>query len=151
MRVRNNSATTKIAISIWDTFAGENLRFSFPTGATRTFPNKWYNEIEEEVDLYEELEILLDAEGGVVDQIGITMYFDIPDWVLAGEFYYVDLEHTLEGERLQMEIFRDATPKDRKVWVHREEIRDPDTIRLYVTSDPDARFKGKATIIKVNP
>lgn len=144
MRVRNNSTDTKIEITV------ATLRYGFTPGFIHSYPNKWYNEVEVEVDLYDDLEILLDAEGGgPADEVGITILFDIPTWIQSGEYYYVDLAHGFGKNKLQVEIFRDVSPDPIRVSVHKKELIDNNTIRIYSTFDPDTRFKGWATLIKM--
>ena len=95
------------------------------------------------------MEILLEADGGAVEEIGITLPIVMSMWVRVGDLYYADLQHFLDTENYQIELFRNSTPKPIKVWVHKEQTLDSNTIRVFVTAGSDGRFEGKATIIEI--
>ena len=141
MRVRNNSILTQISIYV------DEVKYSFDPGEIISFPNKYYNEIEVEVDLFDELEILLDAES-VVGAVGITIAILIPSWSLSGDWYYYTLDHNFGTSNYQMDTFEFTGPKFSKIYVYDEPL-DTNNIRIYVPKKPDGRFNGKATVIKV--
>jgi len=70
--------------------------------------------------------------------------FLISDWVLESGSYYVDLQHNLESE----DVFTNVSDLQEMVDVDRITVRNTNTVRLYVTYNPDCRFDGKAIITK---
>lgn len=77
---------------------------------------------------------------------GVEIEFLISDWVLMAGQYILDLQHNLESEKVNTELYDDS---DNKVGVSRTNILNTNTIRLYTTLDPDCRFNGKIIIISV--
>lgn len=75
----------------------------------------------------------------------IDVPFTISDWLLAGDLYYCDIKHILDSDRVTSQVWEGS----KKVECHQETTLDTQTIRLYVTADPDMRFDGRCSVFKV--
>ena len=84
--------------------------------------------------------------GGASASNGFQTTFVIADWVLSAGRYQLDIQHNLETDLLNTYIWENSVSQ---VEVDRTEIINNNTIRLYVTYDPDCRFNGRIVIIKL--
>ena len=69
---------------------------------------------------------------------------EIADWNLSSDLYYVTIAHNLNSLAPAVKIFESSN----LVHVHRIEVVDANTVRLWIPSDPDLRFDAKASILK---
>ncbi|MHA1591590.1 MAG: hypothetical protein ACTSUP_03875, partial [Candidatus Heimdallarchaeaceae archaeon] len=60
-------------------------------------------------------------------------------------YYVVDIQHNLESENITYTIWENETDQ---VEVDRVSIINTNTIRLYVSMDPDCRFEGNIVLFK---
>lgn len=74
---------------------------------------------------------------------GTSIDFLISDWILSAGLYQLDLQHNLESEDVTVEVFEG----DSEVDLHRIQILNTNTVRIFSTFDPDCRFSGKAVIL----
>ena len=74
----------------------------------------------------------------------IDIPFFITDWLLAGDLYYCDIKHMLGTMQVIVQVWEGS----KKVLCHQETTLDANTVRLYVTADPDARFDGRCSVFK---
>jgi hypothetical protein len=79
----------------------------------------------------------------VIPGTGASIPFVVADWVLSAGLYQLDLQHNLESEDVSVEVYEGDT----EISVHRIQIINTNTIRIYVTFNPDCRFDGKAIIL----
>jgi hypothetical protein len=77
--------------------------------------------------------------------ISASADFVVDDWILSAGNYILDVAHNLDSEKVNVAIWENnVTP----VILDRINVVNNNTIRLYVTFDPDCRFDGRAIIFK---
>jgi hypothetical protein len=72
--------------------------------------------------------------------------FLIADWSVSGAYYILDIVHSLNSTDPVVQIRKDG----RIIQVDSVENVDADTTRLKVPVDPDLRFDGVVSIVKVD-
>ncbi len=80
-----------------------------------------------------------------ISTAGIIMEID-NTWILNGDLYYKDLNHNLNT------LYPSITIRENNqnvIITHEVESVNSNTLRLYVPSNPDCRFNGYITIVKV--
>lgn len=92
-----------------------------------------YNPFTDEFDYYESGEL----KGKIVS-------IELVDWQLSGELYYCDVVHNLDASYPNIQV----RENNEVVHVHRIQTIDNNTVRLWVTVDPDLRFTGQITVLK---
>lgn len=72
--------------------------------------------------------------------------FVVADWVLNTGKYELDVQHNLDSVNINTAIWENGTEQ---VFVSRVSVVNNNTVKLYVTADPDCRFSGKIIIFRV--
>lgn len=70
--------------------------------------------------------------------------FEIADWTLSGDSYYLDMAHNLGTLSPAYSIYESSAP----VHVNDSYVVDENTLRLYIPAVPDLRFAGKISITR---
>jgi hypothetical protein len=70
--------------------------------------------------------------------------FVIADWVVSGDYYTLDFEHSLNTTTPVIQVSEDDSIKTSVI----SEVIDADTVRLFVPLNPDLRFDGFISILK---
>lgn len=70
--------------------------------------------------------------------------FEIADWTLSGDSYYLDMVHDLATLSPAYSIYESSAP----VHVNDSYVVDENTLRLYIPAVPDLRFAGKISITR---
>jgi len=73
-----------------------------------------------------------------------TIEFLSSDWILESGNYYLDIQHNLES----IDVFGNVWDAYEIVNVDRMTVRNTNTVRLYVSYNPDCRFDGKIIVTK---
>jgi hypothetical protein len=76
---------------------------------------------------------------------GVTIPIIMSNWILSGELWYQLLHHNLHASKVESEFYEGVN----RIEVHKEEIFDTNTYKIYVPADPDLRFEGTAGFIKI--
>ena len=77
--------------------------------------------------------------------ISVFADFIDSDWVASAGFYILDVQHNLDSQSVNATLWENGTDL---TTVSRISIVNNNTIRLFVTIDPDCRFSGRIIIFK---
>jgi len=84
-----------------------------------------------------------DIEKGLVKSFSLS--FEVADWQVSGDNYYIDVVHNLDSVNPTVEV----RENDKIVFVYDISNVDENTTRIIVPSQPDLRFIGDVSIVKV--
>jgi len=90
------------------------------------------------IDAQTDLQLALSGKAGV-----FQLVFGVGDWVLDGLFYVLSVEHGLESNKNNVEVWED----NKLVLVHGVEVVDDNNILLKVPAEPDLRFAGVLNVM----
>lgn len=72
--------------------------------------------------------------------------FVLSDWIASAGNYQLDIAHNLDSENINVMLWENGSEM---VMVDRKSIINQNTVRLYVSLDPDCRFEGRAIIFRI--
>ena len=78
-------------------------------------------------------------------KISESVDFLITDWVLTAGVYVLDINHNLDNEKINVALWENGNTE---VEVDRKLIINQNTVRLFISYDPDCRFSGTAVVFK---